>query len=184
MHRRKNRFFFFWETYFRNFWKFISVNIVYGLFCVPIITNGFANVGITNITRNIAIDKHSFLLTDFFETIKSNWKQAAIVGVINGIIYALLFYSFYSYCFSENAKIISIGTGVCLSLFVIFTFMNFYIWTFLITFNYSVFYISFYLWRRRWDSNPRADHRPRILQKGAKDARQHQAPCTEKAEQA
>ena len=34
---RKNRFFVFWEIYFRKFWRFISLNLIYFLICLPIL---------------------------------------------------------------------------------------------------------------------------------------------------
>lgn len=133
---KKKTFVVFFETFFRNFWKFIPINFFYCLISAPIITNGFANVGITNVTRNTARDKHSFGLSDFFETIRKNLKQAMIVGVLNVIIYALLAFDVYFF-YSADGTIGIIGTGLNLSLLMIFTMMNYYIWTLLITFNYT-----------------------------------------------
>ena len=62
----------FFETFFRNFWKFITINLIYSLISIPVFTNGMASVGITNVARNTARDKHSFGLSDFFETIRKN----------------------------------------------------------------------------------------------------------------
>ena len=50
----------FFETFFRNFWKFITINIVYSIISLPAVTGGMASAGLTNVTRNIARDKHSF----------------------------------------------------------------------------------------------------------------------------
>ena len=69
----------FFETFFRNFWKFITINLVYDLISVPVLTNGLASAGITNVTRNIARDKHSFGLSDFFETIKKNGNRSLVI---------------------------------------------------------------------------------------------------------
>ena len=75
---KKRSFVVFFEFFFRNFWKFISVNLVYAIMSLPIFTLGLANVGITNVARSIARDKHSFGLSDYIETIKKNWKQGLI----------------------------------------------------------------------------------------------------------
>ena len=66
---KKKTFIVFFETFFRNFWKFITINLVYDLISVPVLTNGLASAGLTNVTRNIARDKHSFGLSDFFDTL-------------------------------------------------------------------------------------------------------------------
>ena len=94
---KKKPFFVFWETYFRNFWRFFSVNLIYCATSLPVLTGGMAAAGITNITRNIARDKHSFGISDFFETIKKNWKQALSVGIINIIITALIVFGIWFY---------------------------------------------------------------------------------------
>ncbi len=134
---KKKTFIVFFETFFRNFWKFISINLVYILLSIPIVTNGLANVGITNVTRNIARDKHSFLLSDFFETVKKNWKQATAVSIINTIAGIVLFFSARFY-FLSSGKLSVFGVGISVSIFIIFSFMNFFIWTLMITFNFSI----------------------------------------------
>ncbi len=134
---KKKTFIVFFETFFRNIWKFITVNFVYLLISLPIVTSGLANVGITNVTRNVARDKHSFMVPDFLETVKKNWKQGLIVGIINKIIFALMFLSGYTY-FTGSGTFSTIGLGICLAAFIIFSFMNYFIWTLMITFNFSV----------------------------------------------
>ncbi len=133
----KKTFIVFFETFFRNFWKFITVNLIFLICSLPILTMGLANVGITNVARNTARDKHSFMSSDFFETIRKNWKQGLIVGIINTVAYILLVFSFRFYWVSSG-KFNIIGIGVCLSIFIVFSFMNFFIWTLMITFKFSI----------------------------------------------
>lgn len=136
---QKKTFLVFFETFFRNFWKFITINIVYSIISMPLITSGMASVGITNVTRNIARDKHSFGLSDFFDTIKKNWKQALGTGIINTIVYLILFFDLmFFYQNQSNGTVYLIGLGVSLSMLLIFLMMNFYIWTLMITFNFSL----------------------------------------------
>ncbi|MBE6810303.1 MAG: DUF624 domain-containing protein [Ruminococcaceae bacterium] len=138
---KKKTFFVFFETFFRNFWRFFSINLVYFLTSIPILTNGMATAGITNITRNIARDKHSFGLSDFFETIKRNWKQSLAVGIINTIITALLLFGiwFYNESYLQTQQTLSLaGLIMVLIVFAIFGIMNFYIYTLMITFNFKL----------------------------------------------
>ena len=134
---KKKAFFVFFETFFRNIWKFISVNAVYVILSLPVITSGLANVGITNVTRNIARDKHSFMLPDFFETVKKNWKQATVVAILNTVAYILDFFALRFY-YMSSGKLAIVGVGICLAFLIIFSFMNFFIWTLMITFNFSI----------------------------------------------
>lgn len=138
---KKKPFFLFWETYFRNFWRFFSINLVYCITSILVITRGLANAGITNVTRNIARDKHSFGTSDFFETIKKNWKQALSVGIINIIITVLILFGiwFYNESYVQTQQNLSLaGLVITFMLLAIFGMMNFYIYTLMITFDFSV----------------------------------------------
>ena len=134
---KKKTFIVFFETFFRNFWKFTMINLVYWIISIPFFTKGMANVGITHIARNTARDKHSFGFSDFFETIKKNFKQSLIAGIINTILYALLI---FDVVFFYNVKGIYgvIGTGIALAMLVVFTLINYYLWTLIITFDYTL----------------------------------------------
>ena len=135
---KKKTFIVFFETFFRNFWKFININLVYLIVSLPVITNGLAAAGITNVTRNIARDKHSFGISDFFETIKKNWKQALPVGIINTLIYIILGFDIYFFYFGAEGVMATVGLAVALCMTFIFTVMQFYIWTLIITFKFTL----------------------------------------------
>ncbi len=134
---KKKGFVVFFEMFFRNFWKFITINLVYSIISLPILTNGMANVGITNVARNTARDKHSFGISDFFETIRKNLKQSIIAGIINTVIYGFLIFDLWFFSASEGTFGI-VGTGITLALLVTFTMMNYYLWTLIITFKFTL----------------------------------------------
>lgn len=134
----KRKFVVFFETFFRNFWKFMPINLVYFIISLPIVTNGIATVGITHVTRNTALDKHSFGLSDFFDTIKKNWKQALWVGILNIIITIALVFNFFFFFSHDGSEIVAtIGLGLSMFVAVTFAIMRYYIWTLMITFNLS-----------------------------------------------
>ena len=134
---KKRTFVVFFETFFRNFWKFAPISAIYTLIALPMVTSGLAAVGMTNVARNTARDKHSFGLSDFFDTLKKNWKQALPAGIINTIIYAVLIFDLVFF-FNGEGTFYSAGLGIVLSMMIIFTMMNFYIWTLMITFKFSL----------------------------------------------
>lgn len=137
---KKKTIFVFFETFFRNFWKFMPISLVYSLMNLPQLTSGLAAAGYTNVARNTARDKHSFGLSDFFDTIKKNWKQALPVGIINTIVFALLIFDIYFF------YVYNIGSGtvstICMAfafcILFVFTVMQFYIPTLLITFKFKL----------------------------------------------
>lgn len=134
---KKKTFIVFFETFFRNIWKFIPINLVYSLITLPVITNGIASVGLTNVARNTARDKHSFGLSDFFETIKKNFKQSLIAGIVNTFVYALIFFAAWFY-YTSKGTFATVGLGITFAMFFVFTVMNFFLWTLIITFDFTL----------------------------------------------
>ena len=63
--------------------------------CIAI--TGPFTAGLCYVTRNWARDEHSFILSDFFQAAKENWKQALITSTITGLIPIMLYvcYTFY-----------------------------------------------------------------------------------------
>lgn len=135
---KKKTFVVFFETFFRNFWKFITINIVYNILALPQITSGLANVGITHVARNTARDKHSFGISDFFDTIKKNWRQALPSGIINTVINIIVLFDIYFFYTSTTGVINIIGLAISLSILVIFNMMNYFLWTLMITFKFNL----------------------------------------------
>lgn len=139
--RKKKGFFSFFEIYFRNFWQFVKVDFIYCLISLPLVTNGMAKAGLTHISRSVTREKHSFGLSDFFETVKKNWKQSLILGILNVVFTALLLFGLWFYWNSLNASFSAfnvIGLGVVLFLLICTTFMKYYIWTMVITFSLTI----------------------------------------------
>ena len=135
---KKKGFIVFFETFFRNFWKFIVINLVYGLISLPVLTNGLASAGLTNVTRNIARDKHSFGVSDLWDTVKKNWKQALPAGIIKLVIYIILGFDIYFFYFGSKGIMSTIGLGISLCMLFIFTVMDYFVWTLIITFKFSL----------------------------------------------
>lgn len=135
---KKHGFIVFFETFFRNFWKFLPINLVYCLVNAPMITGGFANVGITHVARNTARDKHSFGLSDFFDTIKKNKKQAFVASIINTVVYILMIINLVFYWFYTKGFMQSIGFGFVMAVFFLFSVMCYYLWTLIITFDFTL----------------------------------------------
>ena len=145
--RKKKGFFAFFEIFFRNFWGLFMVGFVYS--AISILSLGFANglakSGMTHIARSVGREKHSFLFSDFFETIKKNWKQSLALGIINVVFMAILgvdIWYFWSYITNPEvegmAMLQVIGLGVSLAVLIVATFIKYYIWTMTITFSLTI----------------------------------------------
>ena len=134
----KKAFFRFFELYFRKFWKLIIANLLYVLVSLPVVTRGLAEAGITVITRNYAREKHAFLPSDFFDTIKKNWKQSLIFGLLELVVGGILLYGLYFYVMGATAEI-SLGTiiPIAIALFItlMFRFAYYYVYLQIVTFK-------------------------------------------------
>lgn len=160
----KKGFFLFFELYFRKFWKLMEANMLFVVFCIPFfVPTGlvvaflpnntiaayvsmlfYAGIaimysGYTYILRNFARQEHAFLWMDFKDTIKKNWKQSLIVGIIDLVVYFVGFVSvsFYANNMSKNSIII-IPFVLSLLFMILFTFMQYYIFVMIITFDLSI----------------------------------------------
>ena len=136
--KQKTPFFRFFELWFRNFWMLVPINFVYCVIGILLLPCGLSQAGITNVARNLARNQHSFGISDFFDTVKSNWKHALLVGIINLLINLLLCYGLVFYYNSEGL-FADIALGFLLICFIIFSFMRYYMWTIIITFDLPVF---------------------------------------------
>lgn len=134
---KKKTFVLFFETFFRNFWKFVPLNFFYMFLSLPLLTGGLASVGLTHVARNTARDKHSFGFSDYIDTIRKNWKQALPVGILRVLAVALLVFAFIFYLQSEGWGA-TLGIGVCLCIAFVLVTMNFFIWTLIVTFKFSL----------------------------------------------
>lgn len=138
---KKKGFVIFFEIYFRKFWKLICANLLYVIISLPLLTVGLAQTGLGYITRNFAREKHAFIYSDFMDTIKKNWKQALPYGILNVVFQAILFYdivAFWGGISSENAGFFQfVPLAIILMIFIIFSFMKFYIPMLIITFKLS-----------------------------------------------
>lgn len=70
----------------------LSVIPTWLLILIPCIAiTGPFNAGVTYVLRNWARDQHSFILSDFWDAVKGNWKQALPVSLVSGVMPFLVF---------------------------------------------------------------------------------------------
>ena len=106
---------------------------------LPFMFMGSFIAGLTFVLRNWARQEHAFLVSDFFEHTKKNWKQGLVLSIINTVfLYAIL-----------NAALFYVKTGISLMavliLFIVtmalWFITNFYTYTMMVTFKMSVMQI-------------------------------------------
>jgi len=63
--------------------------------CIMIIT--VFNTGVFYILRNWARDQHTFTISDYKDALKANWKQALLLGLINGLSLPIVYIAYTYY---------------------------------------------------------------------------------------
>ncbi len=144
---KKRAFFVFFETWFRNVWRLLPSGLLYVLMSILLLPSGLGSAGMTHLARNMARDKHSFGVSDYFETIKKNWKQALPLGIINVVVTAAVLIAGITYYRAFEGFGGMFGAGLMISLFFIISVMKYYVWLIVITFKMpikKIFKNSFY----------------------------------------
>lgn len=99
---QKKPFFRYWEIFGRKFWKIIELNMLYILFCLPVITFGPATAALTHVMRKFILEQPCFVFDEFFTAFKKNFKQSVAIGIVDVICIASLFVSAVNFLYAEK----------------------------------------------------------------------------------
>jgi len=143
----KKTFFRFWEQFGRKFWNLITLNLLYILLCLPIVTIGAATAGFVYVLRNYALGKPVFLKDDFFGAIKRNWKQATLIWILQlfAIVldtFAIYFYGSIVIGMDDSSStsmfiIFLLGLAISIGIGIVLLFMSFYIYLMMVSFDFK-----------------------------------------------
>lgn len=137
---QKKRVVVFFEIFLRKFWKLISLNMLFVLFCIPVVTIGPAMAGAAKVLRNFSQERHAFLFSDFWGAFKRNFGKAFLMGLIDLI--AIICIGAGCIVYPMLAKgydnmLIYIPLSIILALGVVLVMMNFYSFLMIVTTNIS-----------------------------------------------
>ena len=133
---KKKAFFAFFDIYIKRFWKLIELNLLYFICCIPIITIGPATAGFTYVLRNWARDDHAFLLSDFWDGARKNWKQAFTVSLIQLFVIVCLIFGILQFNPNDTLFVIYFVVAVCIN--VLFSMMMLYVYPMMVTFKFNL----------------------------------------------
>lgn len=105
--------------------------------CIAI--TGPATAGVSYVTRNWARDQHSFMMSDFKDAFKANWKQSLIISTITGLLPVIVFvcYRFYGGMAATNGVLFVIPQMLVVILAVIWMLSLQLIYTLMVTYDLS-----------------------------------------------
>lgn len=111
----------------------IILSFILANFYVAVMGAGPATAGITYIMRNFAREEHAWIGSDFVDNLKSNFKQAVIVFVIDIAVSILVFFSATIY--SQMTGMISVLKYFLYVFVFIYMMMHMYIYPIMVTFK-------------------------------------------------
>jgi len=116
--------------------------VLFALSALIVLTSGLVNAGVTRHIRSLFRGEPIFLFHDFFETIRKNWKQALIMGIIDCVVVFMLFYNitltYFNFNVSAAFRFTFYGN---IMLGLVYSMMRFYTYHMLITFKLSIWQI-------------------------------------------
>lgn len=126
-----------------NFWKLIGLNLVYLICCIPIVTVGPATAGLVYVLKEVEAERIVFVIRDFFEGVKKNWKQALPVGVAHAAAvaasgWAVWYYAVWLSQSREQMILMAIGLSLAVMVSVILTFSGPYLYLQIVNCRLSV----------------------------------------------
>lgn len=159
----------FFEILGIRFWKIIEVNLLYSIFYLPIlfaftffayVSNktialilggmmiilflvlwGPATSGVVKIMKNFSQDKHAFIISDFTQTFKSNFKYASVIGIVDLLLLTSISAGIWVYpalAKQMDSSIMYVFLALSLSVGLTFIMMNFYMFPMLVSTDLSL----------------------------------------------
>ena len=102
--------------------------------CIAI--TGPFNAGVTYVLRNWARDEHSFVLSDFKDALKANWKQSLVMSLIDGIMPFLMYTGLRFYgAMMARSGIYAVPLGLMLLVGIVWTLASMLAYPMLITYD-------------------------------------------------
>lgn len=126
----KNRFFLFFELYFRNFWKLVWLNILYMIACIPLVTFGPATTALMKLTSDLVERKPVFIWHDFWTTFRKNFFQSLVWGVLELIMLLACVYSiiFFAINLDKANNFVTFGLVIAIVFLFVIVFTFFHSW--------------------------------------------------------
>ena len=75
--------------FYEAFWRIIGANLLFILFCIPIVTIPAAIGGLTRVMSRFARDEQAYVIDDFMKGFKQEWKKNTAFAAIQLAFIAL-----------------------------------------------------------------------------------------------
>lgn len=115
--------------------------IFFGLTALVFLTFGIVNLATAYIMRNIVKGDPSMLFSDIKYSIKRNWKQGILLGIIDLLFILVIIYDLVFFYVGSTSSVMGFMLGVMVIVAMIYTMMRYYMYIMLVTFDLSIYKI-------------------------------------------
>ena len=153
----------------RKFWQLAGLNLLFFLFFLPLfliitaiqyipdsgpvlaviaalllifaVNIGPATAGMTKVIRCYLVEKHTYVVRDFFRGFRANYKKAAVIGFIDCIVFLSAFAAVNVYpvlAVQLGTKLMYVPMIISYSLVIVVLMMNYYIYLMMVATNLSL----------------------------------------------
>jgi len=120
----KQGFALFFDVLKRELWELVKLNLVFILFCLPLITIPAALAAMSKVVMLMFMDRPIYVFSEFFTSFRAEWKRATIAGLIFSLLLAVTLFGQFIYAYiMENFFLQSFAMLVC----VVFITAGFYL---------------------------------------------------------
>jgi len=112
----------------REFFELIKLNLLFVLFCIPLVTIPAAVCAMSRITVTMVRDEPHFMWTDFWKAFKENFKKATLAGLLLGVGLVVCFLAARFYLdYAGTMVILFIPMSLSLLMLVLLAGMGIYV---------------------------------------------------------
>lgn len=122
--------------FMQRLWDILKLNIMWVLFCIPIVTIGGSTIAAFSVLLRMSEDQEGDVIKDFWKAFKENWKQGILIGFLPPICFEAVYLDFQIYNATENGSIGLLIMG-CFSAYI-FIFCLLYVFPLLARYDNTV----------------------------------------------
>lgn len=104
-------------------------------------TFGIVNLATAYVMRNLVKGDPSTFFGDIKYSIKKNWKQGMLLGIIDLLFIFLIAYDLFFFYVSSASQVFSFILGIMIVIAMIYSMMRYYMYIMLVTFDLSIYKI-------------------------------------------
>lgn len=130
----KHRFTLYFMLFYEAFYRIIGANLMFILFCIPVVTIPAAIGGLTRVMSRLARDEQTYVIDDFLQGFKQEWKKSTVFALIEILFFALVYVAIGVYSKLISNQILStVLLALVLTVMLVFLAAANYVWVMIVS---------------------------------------------------